>query len=113
MQIYGPYRVSTQSTSHVQSRNVEQTSEVNQTSQVNETNGAGESAETRGSGPVDQLDLSQSANSANRLESTGAVAGEGIRFDRVAELRRQIAEGTYDTAEKMDAALDRMLDRWG
>jgi hypothetical protein len=28
-------------------------------------------------------------------------------------LRRQIASGNYDTPEKLDMALDRMLDRFG
>ena len=41
-----------------------------------------------------------------------AVAGGGeIRIDRVAEIRRQIADGNYETPEKMDAALDRLLDQ--
>lgn len=65
--------------------------------------------------PVDQLDLSSSVGGVNRLDAaSGPVAGDGeIRIDRVAELRRQIADGGYDTSEKMDAALDRMLDAWG
>ena len=37
---------------------------------------------------------------------------EEIRIDRVAEIRRQIADGSYETAEKMDAALDRLLDQY-
>jgi hypothetical protein len=34
-----------------------------------------------------------------------------IRHDLVARVRREIAAGTYDTPEKMDAALARMLER--
>jgi len=34
-----------------------------------------------------------------------------IRKDLVARVRREIQEGTYDTEEKWEAALDRMLDR--
>ncbi len=34
-----------------------------------------------------------------------------FRADLVAEIRRQIAAGTYETPEKWEAALDRMLDR--
>ncbi|WP_345683545.1 flagellar biosynthesis anti-sigma factor FlgM [Novipirellula caenicola] len=61
--------------------------------------------------PVDQLDISSAASGVNRLE--GAIAGGGeIRIDRVADLRRQIASGNYDTPEKMDAALERMLDQF-
>jgi negative regulator of flagellin synthesis FlgM len=36
-----------------------------------------------------------------------------IRADRVADLKRQIASGNYDTDQKLDAALDRMLDEIG
>ncbi|MCC9599808.1 flagellar biosynthesis anti-sigma factor FlgM [Stieleria sp. JC731] len=103
MQIYGPFRVSTtQSTSNVQA-----------TGKVagNESTRAAEQVTSRG--PVDQLDLSSSAASASRIDGQNAVAGEGIRFERVAEIRRQIADGAYDTPEKMDAALDRFLDLLG
>ncbi|TWT98665.1 flagellar biosynthesis anti-sigma factor FlgM [Stieleria varia] len=107
MQIYGPFRVSTTQT----------TGGIQRTGEVSQAAGAGDASKisetsTRGNSPVDQLDLS-AAHGANRMESAGPVAGEGIRFDRVAELRRQIADGTYDTPERMDAALDRMLDNWG
>jgi hypothetical protein len=38
--------------------------------------------------------------------------GDGeIRADLVERVRREIAAGTYDTPEKWDAALDRLLDR--
>ncbi len=33
-----------------------------------------------------------------------------IRQERVEEIRRQIAAGVYETPEKMDLALDRLLD---
>ena len=38
-----------------------------------------------------------------------AVADEEIRADLVARVRQEIAEGRYDTPEKWDAALDRLL----
>jgi hypothetical protein len=34
-----------------------------------------------------------------------------FRADLVARIRREIAEGTYDTEEKFEIALDRLLDR--
>lgn len=34
-----------------------------------------------------------------------------IRWDLVERIRREIAEGTYDTPEKWEAALERLLDR--
>jgi hypothetical protein len=36
---------------------------------------------------------------------------EGMRLDLIARVRREIAEGTYDTPEKWEAALDRLLKR--
>ena len=52
--------------------------------------------------PVDQLEISAEAQA---LQSTG-----GIRSERVAEVREQIAAGRYETAEKLDAAVERLLD---
>ncbi len=99
MQIYGPYRVSTTTgPSSVQRTQAKKPAEEAQTQQS--------------SGPVDQLDLSSTA-AANRMENTTPIAGGGeIRVDRVAEIRRQIADGTYETPEKLDIALSRMLDRF-
>ena len=98
MQIYGPYRVSTT-----------QPSSASQRSQPQKP--AGETSKPSSS-QVDQLDLSSSA-SINRLQQTTPVAGGGeIRIDRVADIRRQIADGSYETPEKLDAALDRLLDQF-
>jgi anti-sigma28 factor (negative regulator of flagellin synthesis) len=42
-----------------------------------------------------------------------ADAAGDIRFDRVNAIRAAIADGTYETPEKLDIALDRLLDRLG
>ena len=99
MQIYGPFRVST----------------AQSPQDVQRASGAQKPAETKTpdhSTPVDQLDLSQAA-ATDQVEGQASIAGEGIRFERVAELRRQIADGTYDTPERLDAALERFLDLRG
>ncbi|NDC53466.1 MAG: flagellar biosynthesis anti-sigma factor FlgM [Planctomycetia bacterium] len=36
-----------------------------------------------------------------------------IRFDKVNAIRAAIADGSYETPEKLDLALDRLLDRLG
>jgi negative regulator of flagellin synthesis FlgM len=36
-----------------------------------------------------------------------------MRMDRVASLRVQIASGTYETSDKLDMALENMLDELG
>jgi hypothetical protein len=45
--------------------------------------------------------------------STEAVPEEEIRADLVARVRREIAEGTYDTPDKWETALARMVNRCG
>jgi anti-sigma28 factor (negative regulator of flagellin synthesis) len=99
MQIFGPFRVSTTQAAGGPQRLAGQ-------QQPPSPAGPKPSA-----GPVDQLDLSAAASGAERLSGGSPIAGNGeIRIDRVAELRRQIADGSYETSEKLDAALDRLLD---
>lgn len=109
MQIYGPFRLST-----AQAANA--TTSAKSASPGSNRLATPPAGQKPSAGPVDQLDLSSAArasdvSSTSRLTSTDAVAGGGeIRIDRVAELRRQIADGGYDTTEKMDLALSRFLD---
>ena len=97
MQIYGPYRVST--------------TQPNAAAQRSQPTKPADVAAPGSTSPVDQLELSSTA-SISRLDATNQIAGGGeIRIDRVAEIRRQIADGSYETPEKLDAALDRLLDQ--
>ena len=50
--------------------------------------------------------VSLSVDAVRTADSTG-----DIRFDRVNSIRASIADGSYETPEKLDAALDRLLDR--
>ena len=54
---------------------------------------------------TDQLDLSDAARVAARMSEI-----PDIRQDRVAEIRAAIAQGTYETADKLEIALDRLLN---
>ena len=74
----------------------------------NRTNGpqSGKSA----AGTADQLDISQAAEAAIQASESGAAGGGEIRADMVARVRSEIAAGTYETPEKLDLALDRLLD---
>src|SRR5436305_1247759 len=47
----------------------------------------------------------------NSPESVPSLDDPNIRADLVRRVRREIAAGTYDTPEKWEAALDRLLDR--
>jgi hypothetical protein len=53
---------------------------------------------------------------ATTVEHEGAMAPVDtteapIRWDLVARIRREIADGTYDTPEKMEAALRKLQER--
>lgn len=58
----------------------------------------------------DQLTLS--AESVAKLESASSTSTE-LRANKIAEIRAQLAAGTYETSEKLEVAVDRMLQRIG
>lgn len=94
MQIFGPFRVST-------------ASPIGGAQRLPAQKPVDATTAPKSSAPIDKLDLS---NHVNRLDATSQSSGSDIRVDRVADLRRQIASGNYDTPEKMDIALSRFLD---
>ncbi len=53
--------------------------------------------------PVDHVELSFEAQMLANI-------GDGFRADRVATIKAQIADGTYETREKLSEAVDRLLD---
>ncbi len=53
--------------------------------------------------PVDQVELSFEAQMLANI-------GDGVRADRVATIKSQIADGTYETRDKLSVAVDRLLD---
>lgn len=69
---------------------------------LNTQNKANNVSAEAGAIPVDQLDISAEAQA---MQNTS-----GIRTERVAELKEQIATGRYETAEKIEVAVERMLD---
>ena len=83
--------------------NVQTTNTVNLQTQNNTKSASGNVA-----APVDQLDFSAEA----QLISQNGSASD-VRMDRVNELRTQIANGDYDTQEKLEAAMTRLLDEIG
>ena len=54
---------------------------------------------------ADQLDISPEADMISRIRDI-----PDIRADRVAEIRAQIADGVYETNEKLDIAVGRLFD---
>jgi negative regulator of flagellin synthesis FlgM len=67
---------------------------------------AKEAAKTPATG--DRVEISPAAEAAIRAAEAG-----GIRQDLVSRIRAEIAAGTYETPEKLDAALERMIDEIG
>ena len=57
---------------------------------------------------VDQLDISPEADLVAQVHDLPE-----IREDRVAQIKAQIAAGTYETDAKLDVALSRLLDEIG
>jgi negative regulator of flagellin synthesis FlgM len=54
---------------------------------------------------ADQLDISREADMVSRAREL-----PDIRADKVARIKAQIASGAYETPEKLDIALSRLLD---
>lgn len=55
--------------------------------------------------PQDEVQISSAARALGELEQTGQ-----IHEARLAEIRAAIADGTYETADKLDAAVDRLIE---
>jgi negative regulator of flagellin synthesis FlgM len=66
------------------------------------------SAPAAPAGGADQVDISAEADMISRTRELPS-----IRADRVAQIRAQIEAGTYETAEKLSGAVDRLLDEIG
>ena len=87
---------------------------IHGTSQVHGTHGvkgphsnsrASDAKPSKSSSPTDQVEISPAGEAAAQAAETGE-----IRTDLVARVRQEIASGTYETPEKLDAALDRFLN---
>jgi negative regulator of flagellin synthesis FlgM len=55
--------------------------------------------------PSDRVDISAAAEAAIQARESGDV-----RHDLVNQIRAQLADGTYETPAKLDAAIERLLD---
>lgn len=61
-------------------------------------------------GPIHRSTWLHEEDSAPEQHDTPVVE-DGIRWELVAKIRRQIAAGTYDTPEKFEQALERLMDQ--
>ena len=69
------------------------------------TDGPAAQPPTNAAEGADQLDISPEADLVSRVQDLPEV-----RTDRVAEIREQIEMGEYETEDKLDVAVGRMLD---
>ncbi|MEQ1829137.1 MAG: flagellar biosynthesis anti-sigma factor FlgM [Pirellula sp.] len=76
---------------------------------VNASNAVASPAQPIATTPIDKLELSPEALSVGNANASG----ETFRAEKVASLREAIAQGNYDTDEKVSAALDNFLDQLG
>ena len=63
---------------------------------------------TEGPQGADSLELSPEAEVVGRVQDV-----PDLRTDRIAQIRAEIAAGTYETEEKLDVAVGRLLDEIG
>jgi negative regulator of flagellin synthesis FlgM len=61
--------------------------------------------QTHGLHAADHIDISPEADQIASLDGVS-----DMRMDRIAEIRQQIAAGVYETTEKLDVAVGRLLD---
>jgi negative regulator of flagellin synthesis FlgM len=57
---------------------------------------------------ADEVDISEAAQLVEQVHQF-----PDIREDRVEAVRQQIAAGTYETSDKLDTAIERLLDEIG
>lgn len=76
--------------------------------QRQDAEGTATSQPNRAAGPVDKLEISPAAQEAVQAAESGDV-----RHELVSKIRQQIAEGTYETPERLNRVLDGLLDEIG
>jgi negative regulator of flagellin synthesis FlgM len=65
-------------------------------------------SETSSTRQPDAVQLSEKAQLLSKLSQTPEV-----RWDKILEVRRQIEAGTYDSPEKLDKAIQKLLEEFG
>lgn len=83
-------------------------SQLHRPQSIGSSHGVGESQATsrpQAAQITDEVDISEAAQMAEQIQQ--------MPEDRIAAVRQQIAEGTYETNERLNAAVERLLDEIG
>lgn len=73
--------------------------------QVQPTQPVEQTSAPRSTVPQDEVDISSAGKILDELNQSSEV-----RQERLNQIKAEIEAGTYDTPEKLEAALDRLLD---
>lgn len=67
------------------------------------------------SNPIqDEIEISTTARRLSATTESAAASETGeVRYELVNRIREEIANGTYDTPERFDVAMERLLSRLG
>ena len=69
--------------------------------------------ETQSAPLKDEVQISKAAQNMSDLADSSEASNSNVRFDLVNRIRGEIAAGTYDTPEKLNSALEKMLAQIG
>jgi flagellar biosynthesis anti-sigma factor FlgM len=97
MQINGPARLQT-------TQSLDATSPLQPTEAATES-GQADAVAANPTGGADEISISQQAELLSRINDI-----PDIRQDRVDQIRAEITQGTYETEQKIDATVSRLLD---
>ena len=100
MQIHGPAHLQT-TTSVEGTQSLQPTDAANETHQTN-------ALTSNPAASADEISISQEANLLSQIEDI-----PDVRQERVDQIRAEIASGVYETEERMDIAVSRLLDEIG
>jgi negative regulator of flagellin synthesis FlgM len=81
----------------------------NKVSQIYQTNKVHATESAKKSGRSDQLEISQTGKDYQTVKQAVANA-EGVRMDKVEEIKKRLASGTYDVS--MNEVADKLLDNY-
>jgi flagellar biosynthesis anti-sigma factor FlgM len=74
---------------------------------------AASATQPQATAPTDELDLSAEAQSLIQSQATSSASESGgIRWEKVNALRQAIAQGDYDSPERLSGAMDKFLDAY-